>query len=285
MRAHFGVIAATLALATAIAAAPSSASFHLMQIEQAVGGVCGNTDRQAIQLRMRFGDQEFVAGKQLKAWDALGDNPIVLLTFPANAPIGNPGSRILVTTGALDSAFGVDSDFTLDERIPDEYLTAGRLTFEDGFGTIYWSLAWGGAAYVGSNLGNPTNDANGDFGPQVGSWLPFSTAQSLRFTGAASAPSTTNLVDYALSTGAATLVNNDGDPPVALGSCLFGDGFVTGTPFAWSTGVGFEYCNSMDDDGDTFIDEDFPLGSPCQLQGGGIGSYQCAPDGRGVICV
>src|ERR1041384_4363027 len=91
-------VLATIALAAAFAGArPSRASFHLMQIEQVVGGVCGDTSRQAIQLRMRFGDQEFVDGKQLKAWDAAGANPIVLLTFPSDAPIGDPGRRILVT--------------------------------------------------------------------------------------------------------------------------------------------------------------------------------------------
>ena len=32
---------------------PASATFHLMQIEQVIGGVDGNTGVQAIQLRMR----------------------------------------------------------------------------------------------------------------------------------------------------------------------------------------------------------------------------------------
>jgi len=234
-RSRVAVVAALAVGAAFSASSPSAASFHFMQIEQVVGGVCGNTDRQAIQLRMRFADQEFVDGKQLKAWNAAGANPIVVLTFPSNAPIGNQGSRILVTTAALDSAFAVDSDFTLEQRIPDSYLRAGRLTFEDGFGTIYWSLAWGGANYTGSNLGNATNDPNGDFGPPFGSRLPFTTAQSVRFTGIASDASTTNLADYALSTGAASLVNNDDDLPVVLGTCVFGDGFVTGDLSAWSS--------------------------------------------------
>ena len=227
---------AAVAIAAALAAgSPAFASFHLMQIEQAVGGVCGNTDHQAIQLRMRFSGQEFVNGKQLKAWDAAGVNPVVLITFPGDMAIADQGSRILVTTSSLASAFGVTSDFTLTQRIPDSYLRAGRLTFEDGFGTIYWSLAWGGAAYTGSNLGNATNDPDGNFGPQTAGMLPFTTAQSLRFSGAAGDQSTSNLVDYALSTGAAMLVNNADDPPVSLGSCVFGDGFATGTLSAWSS--------------------------------------------------
>ena len=237
-RSRVPVLAAFAVAAAIVGASPSDASFHFMQIEQVVGGVCGDTSRQAIQLRMRFPGQQFVDGTQLKAWDAAGINPVVLLTFPSDAAIGNQGSRILVTTAGLDSAFGVDSDFTLAQRIPDSYLRAGRLTFEDGFGTIYWSLAWGGASYTGSNLGDSTNDANGDFGPPVGIRLPFSTAQSLRFTGVAADPSTSNLVDYVLSTGAAALVNNDDDPPVSLGTCVFGDGFVTGDLSAWSGNTG-----------------------------------------------
>ena len=33
---------------------PAFASFHLMQIEQVIGGVHGDTSAQAIQLRIRF---------------------------------------------------------------------------------------------------------------------------------------------------------------------------------------------------------------------------------------
>src|ERR1044072_9719056 len=97
-------VLATVALAAATARTrPAHASFHLMQIEQAVGGVCGDTSRQAIQLRMRFGDQEFVDGKQLKAWDAAGANPIVLLTFPGDVAVAHPGGRLLTDTPGLDS--------------------------------------------------------------------------------------------------------------------------------------------------------------------------------------
>ena len=229
------VLAAAAVAAALAAGSPAFASFHLMQIEQAVGGVCGTTDRQAVQLRMRFSDQEFVAGKQLKAWDAAGANPIVLITFPNNVAVANQGSRILAVSDAMAAATGYHPDFTLSQRIPESYLRAGRLTFEDGFGTIYWSLAWGGAAYTGSNLGNATNDPDGNFGPQAPGMLPFNTAQSLRFLGAAGDQSTSNLVDYALSAGAAQLVNNADDPPVSLGSCVFGDGFSTGSLLAWSS--------------------------------------------------
>ncbi len=273
-----------LAVVCLLAAAPAAASFHLMQIEQALGGVCGNPEYQAIQLRMRAAGQELVAGKQIKAWDALGANPVVLITIPTNVAGQSLGSRILITTSALASAFAVTPDFTFTQRIPDSYLRAGRLTWEDGFGTVYWSLAWGGGAYVGATTGDTINDVDGNFGPPSGGRLPFNTASTLQFQGAAGDPSTTNAANYAASGSPASLVNNAGAAKL-LPPCVFGDGFVSGDNFAWSNGAGFEYCNGIDDDGDIAIDEDFPLGDPCPLPPpGGTGSYVCAPDGRGVVC-
>jgi len=227
-RSRVGTVAVVLAALTLTSAAPAAASFHFMQIEQVAGGVCGDTSRQAIQLRMRLAGQEFVSGKQLKAWDAQGANPIVLITFPTDVNNDALGSRILATT----SGFGGTADFMLAQRIPDSYLRAGRLTFEDGFGTIYWSLSWGGGAYVGSNLGDTTNDADGNFGPPVGSRLPFSTAGSLLFSGAAGDPSTNNAADYSVP-AQAVWTNNEGST-FGFPSCLFGDGFLSGDLLAWS---------------------------------------------------
>ena len=56
-------------------ALPVHASFHLMQIEQVIGGVNGDTTAQAVQLRMRFAGQNFVAGTELIANAAAGNNP------------------------------------------------------------------------------------------------------------------------------------------------------------------------------------------------------------------
>ena len=50
-------------------------SFHLMQVEQVIGGVNGNMARQAIQLRMRFVGQNLVSQARVRAWDAAGANP------------------------------------------------------------------------------------------------------------------------------------------------------------------------------------------------------------------
>lgn len=271
------------AFAGAVTSRPAAASFHLMQIEQVVGAVCGNPTRQAIQLRTRNVGQNFVAGHRLVARDAAGNNPITLLTYPSNVANGATGATILAVTSGLASAFGVTTDFTLAQAIPESYLAAGRLTFEDPGGNMYWSLAWGGAAYTGTNFGTFDNDGDGDFGPPFGSALPQSTARGVLFQGSATNPSTTNVADYALTAGAATLTNNAG-ASLTLTPCVFGDGFAGGNLSAWSGATSFERCNGKDDDGDVEVDEDYPVGSSCTLPNGSTGTFACAADERGVVC-
>jgi hypothetical protein len=65
-----------------LAPRPASASFHFMQIEQVIAGVDGSTATQAIQLRMRDAGQQLVAQGRLKAWDANGANPVLLVDMP-----------------------------------------------------------------------------------------------------------------------------------------------------------------------------------------------------------
>lgn len=276
---------ARLALAGLLLAASSApAAFHLMQIEQVVGGHCGDPSRQAVQLRLRSAGQNLVAGHEVAVYDANGENRLLLLTFPSHVPNGGAGSRILLATAELAAATGLVPDFLLAQRIPDVLLRAGKLAFEDTPGAVLWSISYGGTRYLGDSTGLTTNDADGQFGPPTAFALPYNAARSLRFTGAAGDPSTSNAADYALSTGAATLTNNAG-AGFALPGCLFGDGLASGDLFAWTELLGAELCNGIDDDGDLAIDEDFPLGQPCALPGGAVGAFACAPDGRGVICV
>ncbi len=203
-------------LAVLLVASPAFASFHLMKIEEAIGGVGGDTSQQAIQLRMRFAGQNLVGSNQARliAHDAAGLNPVTLIVFPSDVLNAAQGARILVVSSAFASAHpGIPGDFTMTNVIPSSYLPAGRLTFEDSLGTIYWSLAWGGAAYTGSNLGSATNDGDGIFGPAFGSALPSGANQALRFAtpdANGGAPSTNNLADYAVTPGPAVFTNNAG---------------------------------------------------------------------------
>ncbi|MBI4578887.1 MAG: hypothetical protein HY718_04240, partial [Planctomycetes bacterium] len=95
-RQHRLIVPALAALA--LGTAPALASFHLMEIEQVIGGVNGDTTKQAIQLRMRSLGQNLVSGSRLVAYDATGANPVTLITFPSNVASGASGARILVTS-------------------------------------------------------------------------------------------------------------------------------------------------------------------------------------------
>src|SRR5450631_3582695 len=121
------VLAALISCAWAV---PLHASFHLMQIEQVIGGVNGDTTAQAVQLRMRFTGENFVTGGELIAFDAAGNNPITLVTFPSGVSNGVAGSRILITTASFASheTSPIASDFTMS-AIPASYLAAGRVAY------------------------------------------------------------------------------------------------------------------------------------------------------------
>jgi hypothetical protein len=159
---------------------------------------------------MRSGSQTVLSLSRLKAWDAAGLNPVVLLDITTGVTNGNTGDNVLLTTAAFNTAMsgvsGYSSDFTLAQPIPQSYLSGGKVTFEDDGGTIYWAVAFG--AYTGTNTGDVTNDANGNFGAPFASALPISGRQGIRFTGTATALSTTNVADYALTADPATVRNN-----------------------------------------------------------------------------
>ncbi len=210
------------ALAVAVGAGATGAAeatFHLMQIEQAIGGVNGDTSAQAIQLRFRAASQCFLDPARLRVRDAAGLNPITLFNFsvcPAFPTPCVPGCStadrvLLVSPGMaayLDPA--ITPDFTMTALIPSSYMAAGSLTFEDSAGTVYWRLSWGGASYTGPNSGASDNDNSfpGDFGPPWPGPLPSTSDQALLFEGPATAESTTNADDYSLTAGAAVFTNN-----------------------------------------------------------------------------
>ena len=63
---RFGGSIVSMALLGALALpSPALAAFHLMEIEQVIGGVNGDTTAQAVQLRMRTGGQNLLAGNAL----------------------------------------------------------------------------------------------------------------------------------------------------------------------------------------------------------------------------
>jgi len=209
------------ALASLFLALPAQASFHLMQIEQVIGGVNGDTTAQAVQLRMRFLGENFVSGATLIAYDASGNNPITLLTFPSNVTNNAAGTRILITTASFANyeASPIPADFTMTNAIPASYLAAGRLSYQKPtyqMGNVLWSVSWGGAGYTGPNTGTLDNDADGNFAPPFAGALPSNATTMLHFTGAASAPSTNNAADYELTSSVA-FTNNAGASTFLVG--------------------------------------------------------------------
>ena len=237
MIARRSLVALGLGVLGVLAVEPARASFHLMQIEQVSGAVCGGVSEQAIQLRMRALGQNLVASARLNVRDAAGANPVLLLNITANVANSAAGTRILLVSSSFAAAgHGPTADFTLTSPIPASYLAAGRLTFEDDFGTIYWSLAWGGAGYTGTNTGAIDNDADGNFNPPFGSPLANSLSQAILFPGTAGALSTNNAADYVLTAAEPTFTNNAGSS-AGLPDCIFGDSFESGDLSAWSVVV------------------------------------------------
>jgi hypothetical protein len=206
------LVCCLLILTGTVALQPAAhATFHLMQIEQVIGGVNGDTTAQAIQLRMRAVGQNFVSGGKLLVFDAAGLNPITVLDVASNVANGAVGDRVLIASANFPSHTTPTAmpDFTMTNLIPSSYLAAGSLVWESDSGTIiWWRLSWGGAAYTGPNTGNIANDADGNFGPPFGGVLVSSSTSALQFQGSATALSTNNAADYLVTSGAAVFVNN-----------------------------------------------------------------------------
>jgi hypothetical protein len=193
----------------------ANAAFHLIQIEQVIGGINGDTTAQAIQLRMRSAGQNLMQFSRIRAWDAAGQNPVLIVDMTTSVSNSLAGDRVLIASPAFSASTNPLAvvDFAMAALIPESYLAAGSLTFEEDDGVVYWRLSWGGAGYTGSTFGASDNDndpgtAPANFGPPIAGQLPSVTLQAIKFQGAAGALSTTNVADYALTTGAAVFINN-----------------------------------------------------------------------------
>jgi hypothetical protein len=208
-------------LAFALLPRPALAAFHIMEIEQVIGGVDGDTTAQAVQLKMRTTLQnQLFPNAQLVVRDAVGANPVTLSTFgtsTATNPASGACREVLLVTAAMAAKTtpAVTGDYTM-AAIPASYLAAGTLSFETaGGGATYWRVSWGGASYSGpdtvvAGTGGVANDADGHTAPPFPGPLPSSSAQALHFTPACSLTnlSTNSAADYAPTTGSATLKNN-----------------------------------------------------------------------------
>jgi hypothetical protein len=198
-------------IACALNAQPARATFHLMQVEQVIGGANGDVSIQAIQLRMRGSFQNQVQNARIRAWDATAANPILICDMASPVTNATTGDRVLIATSNFQSHLNpsVTIDFTMTNPIPASYLAAGSLTFETNDGlTVYWRLSWGGAGYTGVGTVSTFNDADGNANPPFGLALPSTSLRALDFPGAATALSVTNAGDYVVTSGASVWTNN-----------------------------------------------------------------------------
>jgi hypothetical protein len=198
-------------IACALSARPAHATFHLMQIEQAIGGVGGNLNAQAIQLRMRGSLQAQVQLARIRAWDAAGANPVLIIDMGTPVTNSTAGDRVLITTATFKNHLvpSVTPDFIMTNPIPAAYMAAGSLTFETDDGLIiYWRLSWGGAGYTGSGTVSTFNDADGVANPPFAFGVPSTSLQALNFPGTAGALSVSNAADYLITAGASVWTNN-----------------------------------------------------------------------------
>jgi hypothetical protein len=159
---------------------------------------------------MRLAGQNQVQNAKLVVMDATGANPITLIQPPSSVSNALAGDRVLIVSSNFVNHTSPTTvpDFYLTNLIPSSYLVAGSLTWQDTFGTIYWSISWGGTNYTGPTTGSIINDSDGNFGPPFPGTLPSAGINALLFTNTASAASRSNIVDYIVTPGAATLTNN-----------------------------------------------------------------------------
>jgi hypothetical protein len=129
--AHF-LAKSTLALAlafalVAIAVRPAYATFHLVNITKVMVGFNGNTNIQAVELKMVLGGQNLVSGVELSSYDGAGNKVGTLGTFAANLPNSLSGDNILCATALFRDTFGITPDLLI---APGLLVTSGQVLFE-----------------------------------------------------------------------------------------------------------------------------------------------------------
>ena len=214
--------ALSAAVLVSLAPAPAWASYHLMQIEQVIGGVNGDPTAQGIQLRMRYDGQNLLHNARLVVRDATGSNPILVCDMTTDVTNAAAGSRVLIASSAFAGFCSTPPDFLIENLIPPSYLAAGSLTFERDGDLVLWRLSWGGANYTGPGTADLLiNDEDGDFNPPYPGVLQNGDLRAVQFKYDEIALSTDNASDYQLSSSPAQFTNNAGvTSPVTPPACV-----------------------------------------------------------------
>jgi len=116
-----------LALALGLWAPPASATFHRNEITKLLVGFDGNTNVQAVELKMLTDGENHVRGLRIDAYD--GDAVLLasLGTFNDSLPFGIAGRFFLCATSSFATQFGITPDLVITPGIP---VQDGQVAFE-----------------------------------------------------------------------------------------------------------------------------------------------------------
>ena len=107
----------------------AGAAFHLNEINKIMAGFNGNTNIQAVELRMITAGENVVGGGVIRTYDAAGGLVGTLGTFGGNVPNGIADRKILCATALFQSTFGITADLTI---APGVIPITGQVSFEVG---------------------------------------------------------------------------------------------------------------------------------------------------------
>ncbi|HKQ19720.1 MAG TPA: hypothetical protein VJW75_08240, partial [Candidatus Eisenbacteria bacterium] len=105
------------------------AAFHLNEINKIMAGFNGNTNIQAVEIRMITAGENVVGGGVIRTYNAAGGLVGTLGTFGGNVPNGIADRKILCATALFQSTFGITADLTIS---PGVIPTTGQVAFEVG---------------------------------------------------------------------------------------------------------------------------------------------------------
>jgi hypothetical protein len=92
-------------------------TFHLAEIYKIMAGYNGNTNIQAVEIRMNANGENLVNGASIATFNADASATANLGTFAADVPNGVAGGRILCATTAFQTTFGITADLTITPGI------------------------------------------------------------------------------------------------------------------------------------------------------------------------
>lgn len=139
-------------VALTLASLPAIASFHLMKIVEVFPGTAASPNAQYVVLQMYAAGQTFVGGHSIILYNAAG-NQIDSVAFIGAVTTGSNQSKILISTSAAQTFFGVTPDLIWAGDIP---RAGGKVCFD----TID-CFAWGNYTGTPVGVGTPFNAAVG----------------------------------------------------------------------------------------------------------------------------